>query len=249
MNTVIACVDFEFATCNDDDALVFGDGVFVFTFVALDAVAVGGGKVEVTAFDGDRALAFDGVVLCLDGDSRQVADAQVVAALNAVIVVSGDGQVAAAFDGEVVFGVNGCVSCVGGSVSLGVRLRAGCGVFKSVLGAVNKHQECLFCILHVNRSVRCAGELQFVQVQIYFVCTTCIYYHLVVARFACELVVARTIDGDRFIFLRNAAVVVFDSDGAVVKSNDGVTRNFRNVNRFRNFLLGGVLIVWRRRLV
>ena len=121
------------------------------------------------------------MVLCCDGNSRQVADAQVIAALDSVVVVSGDGQVAAAFDGEVVFGVYGCVGGIVCAVCLGVRLCAGCSVFKGILGAVNKHQENLFGVLHVKGSVRCAGELQLVQVQIYFVCTACVYDYLVVA--------------------------------------------------------------------
>ena len=195
LHAVVARGNVEFAAVDDDDSLVFDDqGVLAvdFGFVTLDAVALSRVERVFAAVNGDRTLALDGVVFRLDRYIGQVAEAQVVAGMNAVVVVAGHLECAVSLDGQVVLGVDRCTGGVEGSVSLCVGLGAGRSVFKRVACAIDKHQESLFGVAHINRSIACAGELQVVQVKI-DVCGVArgsLHLHLVVARSTRELIVA-----------------------------------------------------------
>ncbi len=137
--------------------------------IALDAVAVCGRDVEGAAADFDGTFTLEAVVLGVHGDEA-VFDLQVVAGVDAVVVVALDNERAFALDGEVVLGINagacriglGFAVIVGVVVSLGARRSVAEGVGRAVLG----DDECLAGLLHVNRGVGRVGEREASHIQV-----------------------------------------------------------------------------------
>ena len=89
LDAVIACLgNGDVAALDIDNAFVVYYRALIFTFVALDAVAVGRCDGNVSVFDIHDALALQTVICGGHVDCRGTAEAQVVAGVNAVVVVA-----------------------------------------------------------------------------------------------------------------------------------------------------------------
>jgi len=194
--------------------------------IALDAVAVCGRDVEGAAADFDGTFTLEAVVLGVHGDEA-VFDLQVIAGVDAVVVVALDNERAFALDGEVVLGINagacriglGFAVIVGVVVSLGARRSVAEGVGRAVLG----DDECLAGLLHVNRGVGRVGEREASHVQVNRGVRLCrVHQNLGVASAVAtaKVVFATAADRDGAAVCRYAVAAVCDR-GAACGIGDG----------------------------
>ena len=152
LDTVIACLgDGDFATLDIDDALAIGDsgvGAVHGAFVTLDAVAACSRDGNVATFDIHKALTL----------GRIVADTQVVAGMDAVVVVAGHLECTFTLDGEVILGVDGSSRGILGAVCLGVVGRSSGGIGERVGGAAFEVNDDLVCVADIEGCVVRVGK-------------------------------------------------------------------------------------------
>ena len=210
--------DGDGAARNHHEALALGKlgGV---VFVTLDAVAAGVDG-DVSAVDGERGLALEAAVLC--GNVQRAGallDFEVVARVNAVVVVSLHGEASATLDAQVVLCIDGGLRGID-LVVVGVRLRTRGTVFDSVRGALHQVEFRLLGVLHVDGRVA-ALDGDPVQEEVHLAGIGCRGAHdyLEVGRGSLQVVVAGTRDGNGLVALREAAVVVRDGRVGAVKGD------------------------------
>ena len=167
-NAVVFGIDSDFAARDFDGALAACQ-IRCVVGIALDAVAIRGGDVQCAAADFYGFLAFEAVVLCRHRD-KAVLDSQIVAGVDAVVVIAFDNERTFAFEGEVVLRVNASACRIDFSLArvIGIRVRfRSCGRIRERIGrAVLGDDESLVCLLDVNRGIRRVGERKALHVQI-----------------------------------------------------------------------------------
>jgi len=167
-NAIVFGVDGDFATGDFDGTLAVLQICHI-VGIALDAVAVGGGDVQRAAANRYGFLAFEAVVLCRHRDDA-VLDSQIVAGMDAVVVIAFDDKRSFAFEGEVVLGVDASASRIDFGLTRVIRVRVrfrSCGrIREGVCRAVLRDDESLVRFLNVNRCVRRVGERDALHVQI-----------------------------------------------------------------------------------
>ena len=167
-NAIVFGVDGDFAARDFNGALAACQ-IRCVVGIALDAVATTGGDVQCAAADFYGFFSLEAVVLCGDRD-KAVLDSQIVAGVDAVVVIALDDESAFAFDGEVVLRVNAsaCRIDFGLARVVGVRVRCGSrgGIRERIGCAVLGDHESLVRFLNVNRGVCRVGERKPFHVQI-----------------------------------------------------------------------------------
>ena len=138
LDAIIACVNVELTASNNHNSLFFRDYTIVVALVALDSIAICCRQFKITALNIYRALALDSVIFGLDRNFGQITNAQIVAAMNSVVVVSGYGQRAATLNRQVILGIDSRICRVAGTVRLCIRFRAGRSIFKSILCPIHQ---------------------------------------------------------------------------------------------------------------
>ena len=224
LDAVVACGDVDRSARDVYDALALDDdGVLSVhgVFVTLDAVAACSLDGNGALFDVHKALALQAVVFRGNIHGGLAAEAQVVARVDAVVVVALHGKRAFALDGEVILRVDAGAGrihlrlavCVYVGEGLGARAAVG----KRVLGAALCDDEYLARHLHVDGGVCIVREGEPAQVQVHAaVALGGVYANLgVIARVGtAEVVVARAGNHDLAAVHLYAIIVVRDGRSA-----------------------------------
>ena len=167
-NAIVFGVDGDFAA-RDFDRTLAACQIRCVVGIALDAVAAAGGDVQCAAADFYGFFTLEAVVPCGDRD-KAVLDSQIVAGVDAVVVIAFDDERSFAFEGEVVFGIDAGTGRIDFGLARVIRVRVrfrSCGRIRERIGrAVLGDDESLVCLLDVNRCIRRVGERKALHVQI-----------------------------------------------------------------------------------